>query len=49
MLEMEKNKARKKIDETRKRTEEIRALKLKNDIKYQQEILSEAQRSQISC
>ena len=47
MLQMEKSKAVKKIAETRKRTEQIRTLKMQNDFKYQQDVMSEQHRDKL--
>ena len=44
MLEMEKARAQRKIEETRKKTAQIKELKLRNDIKYQSEIIHEVQK-----
>lgn len=42
MLKNEMERARKKIDETQKKTDKIKELKVKNDIKYQEKLRLEA-------
>ena len=41
MLQNEMNRARKKIDETRKKTRDIKVLKYENDVKYMKKLQME--------
>ena len=41
MLQNEMNRARKKIDETRKKTRDIKVLKYENDVKYMKKMQME--------